>query len=423
MAKFDARRDMAINGDERRPGAYALTTAGLRKFGRPEFEIIGVPEIATKAVAANIIYDLADYTVNNAEIRSGEVTVLPKRLEGSDEEPLLFVMKVLWSRQPTGGLFAKMTGKGDPGVLRIVEQKADSADAVPLPLIAMAMVYRAEALRVTNQPEAALLELEGAISIFPGDRTERPGVRLKLGSKDIEGDDNWQNGTAYRRWSTLASKVEGNVYQETFTRCPPLASFELGASLSELASLELADIRQQIEKIKTQNLNAFSVSPGPHSELVMFASPLWRLGAGGRARRGMALLPKGFEQHYFVGDARKALESDSRLVDAVAETVFNSRTTPWHLLPFVHLAREIYGDASSEAKAEVTGTFHPVDELASALLADVGRSVRAGLTIEEIRGRLGLGPAVRDSRAEEKMATLDAWETERYNAAISGPSA
>jgi len=410
---FDAQRDTVIRVAEGAPGLYTLTTDGLHRQGRPELEITGVPEVAAKAVAANVVNDLADYTVNRAEVKHGQYVTLTKRLAGSTKEPLVFALKALWGRPPSGGIVARLTGKADRGVLRIVHPAAESADAVPLTLLASAMVHRAEALALVDRAEEALAELEAAIQLYPGEPTDGPRPRLE----GVDGDDNWQNRTAYRRWTRLAAKLGGDVYPAAFARCAPLAERKLGATLAAIAALD--EVRPQVAAIVAANLAAYQPRPGPTEELVIYRSPLWEPGGSGESRIGLTMLPRGFEESYYAGDARRALESGA-LVDAVAEAVAAHRHAPWRLLPLVDLGYAIYGDEAVPVAPAERRPGNPSHLLASALLADGARCVRAGMTVEMIRDRFADPQAAASPEAAERIAALEAWEAERYVAAVVG---
>jgi len=130
------------------------------------------------------------------------------------------------------------------------------------------------------------------------------------------------------------------------------------------------DVRPHVASIALANLAAYQPHTGPTEDLLIYRSPLWERSGRGESRVGLTMLPRGFEESYYAGDAREALEGGA-LVDAV--------------------------------------------------LADGARCVRAGMTLGEIRDRFGDPEASPSPVAAEMLAALEAWEAERYLAAVALP--
>ena len=147
---FDPNRDIKIEASETNGGVYTLRTRGLTAQKRPELEIAGVPEAALHA-AGGVVNMIAEYTVSKAEVLAGQ-NVGNVIAAGEDGAELLLVVRAVTAEPPAkSGLWSKLSGGGDKGVLRLVDAAGKDSEP-PLTALATMLVHRA-AIRLAKGDE------------------------------------------------------------------------------------------------------------------------------------------------------------------------------------------------------------------------------------------------------------------------------
>jgi hypothetical protein len=76
VGELDAREHIVIHAESGDPAGLWVHTHGLIKFGRPEFEIYGVPEAMWKGLSVAFL-DLAMYVIGGALVKPGDTIGAP----------------------------------------------------------------------------------------------------------------------------------------------------------------------------------------------------------------------------------------------------------------------------------------------------------------------------------------------------------
>lgn len=405
---FDANRSIKIEASETSPGFYLLRSRGLADKRRAELEITGVPEAALSA-AGGIINILAQYSVDKAEVLAGQ-NVGNVLAIGDEARELLLVVRTVEAEKAKGGLWSKIAGAGK-GVLRLVD--VDGPDtAAPRTALATMLVHRAAVRRAKGDDEGARTELEAAVLTFPGE----PGAGSPPSIDGVDGVLDWQNHLAYLDLAALAgddADAAAAHFGEALVRSDELARRELGATAAAVQALGEAEIEREAKRVLAHNLGDIRRGPGPTDALVTVASPLWRLGDDGASVRHAALVPAAMLGLYYEGAAAEALARDG--VTLVTRILAAPGSPRWRAAWLARGSREIWLDESAPVLERIEpAPAHPAAGIVSLVLADVGRCLRAGATIEEILARYDNASAI-----DDKLAALRAWESEQYAAAMS----
>ncbi len=416
-AKFAANRDIKIEASETPGGLFTLRTRGLADKRRPELEVAGIPEVALNG-AGGVLNMIADYSVNAAEVVA-EQTVGNVLAVGDDGRKLLVVVRAVASSIPKGGLWSKIAG-GGKGVLRLVDVTGN-ADA-PLTAVATMLVHRAAVRLAKDDEEGARTELQAAIATLPG--APRAGQAPQIDGAG--GAFNWQTHLAYLDLAVLA---QGDVDQaatyfgDALARSDELARREIGASCDALLALTHDDVLRDAKHVLEHNLENAHRAPGPTSQLMTLASPIWELDDQGRSVRRASLLPARLASSYYDGPVAERLLRDGATL--AAKIVERNGTAPWRAAWIARETRSAWISDDAPFLEPVRAPAHAADGIVSTLLADVGRCFRAGATDEEILARYGARSSDDEQASAElvaieaKLTELATFEGEQYMQAMS----
>lgn len=404
---FDANRDIKIEASVAPDGTYGLRTSGLAAQKRPELEVVGVPESLLHSAAA-VLNDVADYTVNRAEVLAEQNIAFELAVKDNDESLLLAVRAEQAVAPSNGGFFGKLLGGGNKGVLRLVDVAARGS-ASALTAIASMQVHRSKVRLARGEEDAAREDLRAAVEAFPGgpDGDAREGAEIEADG----GAYNWQNHLAWLMLAELDDSV--TCFGDAVQRSRRLAREELGGTLEEIAATDAATARQVAERVLSENL-ARSEAPATANSVVF--SPVWEVTAdGSQAFRRASLVPVGFRELYFDGIAAERLrEHGARLA---TDAFVAARGAPWTIAWRFRALRNVWLDrnAPRQPLAEVL----PAAGLVSTILVAVGRAFRAGASADDVAGYLEGRPS---PALEKALLGVDAWELEQYERALFGGS-
>jgi hypothetical protein len=399
---FDANRDIKIEASQGEDGSFTLRTKGLADRKRPELEIVGAPEPALRA-AANVLNDVADYTVNKAEVLADQNVGFGMESPGEGDRSLMLVVSAVATAAPSGGLWSKITG-GGKGVLRLVDVVGEK-NAPPRTALATMLVHRARVRLSQEDPAGARAELQAAIATLPGEKNA--GRAPKVGDWR-ECDFNWQNHLAYLALADLDD--DPAQYAEALSRSDDFAERELGATLASIDTSDAARLEALAKEIVDTNVDP-DRRPGPSDALAIVASPIWEVEPdGGHARRA-TLIPKAFTELYYEGRAAERLRASGAKLAARALAGRDAATLAWR----TRVTRNMWSsfDAPFGKRLE---RYAPAQGVLSAILAGIARCFRADATEDEIAAYL----AGESSQSfDEKIAALESWEGEQYMSAMS----
>lgn len=411
---FEANRDIKIEASQAADGSYSLRTKGLAPRKRPELEIVGVPEALLRA-AGVVLNQVADYTVNRAEVLAGQNVGFELSLEG-DDVPMMLAVRAEPSVTPSSnGFFKALIGGGNKGVLRLVDVDAKAnTDAPPLTALATMQVHRAKIRLAKDDAAGAKEDLQAAIRAFPGVPERDVGSPVNVG--DGESVYNWQN---HRAWLALAELEDSaQSFGDALQRSHALALAELGGTLERIATTDAETARAMAERVVTENL-AQNVGPipAPTPAMTVVLSPLWEASAdGSQTFRRAALVPAGFRELYFEGAVAQSLrEHGARLA---ADAFTTAREAPWTIAWRFRPLRMMWLDRN--APTLPIGEPGPAAGLLSTLLVAVARAFRAGASADEAAAYLAGRPT---PALEKELLALDAWEIEQYERAMFGAGA
>ncbi len=354
MSAFIAARDLRIDGVHGADGSVTLHTRGLTARGLPELAIANVA-IEDSKLAAAVINRVAEYVANTKPIHDGErVAIVAK----------------------SAALIASLRAAPEHGeYLEIIEPLDDMA---PLQtLLATMRLWRAEAAIDENDLEAAYDWLVTAIEAFPGDPARREGPTIAL-------PFNWENHLAYAR---LASLVEGDeaveLLAQALERCATFELAQLGDPSELLRSVQpFGSVSRVVEMIES---NRASMRRDVGTGVVATASPIWRRGEDGMARRRLAIVP---EDHAYTGEA---LLADRRWLGLAADLAYEYTASPARLLCLTRDTVGFWEDGTTDAPETVTGMpYETGDQLLSFAVAHVARLVAASCTFAEAAAVCGL---------------------------------
>jgi hypothetical protein len=279
--------------------------------------------------------------------------------------------------------------------------------------IATVMLHRANCCVVTGEPERGLAELRAAISFMPGE----PSAEVPP-TFDVDGAINWGNHLSYLRLAELVGDVEegDRLVRAAYERFGWLASEQLGASTWELSRLLEHELVREANRIIETNLGRPRIGERVDS-LQIIASPLWTPGDDHKSVRKGSLVPHAFVE-YCYGAALKDPATSAALAQIAVACVMRFRDQPWRLAKLTAEARKLYINAEAPV-LEVVAVRQPSHLVLSALLAEAGRLLRAGASLDEIRAHFGLDADARlHESLADKLAALEAWEGEQYIAAL-----
>jgi len=424
VPRRSAQMSMNIMKDasEASDGTYAIRTQGLHAHRHAELEIVGIPRPAVEAAAK-----LIDYVIEvvierkGAQLKHNQNVGFPLTIEGHEDVPPVFVgVRAVQAEPAAGGFFARMRGTAK-GVLRLADL-FDSKTDVPLTAVATLMLYRANCRVVTDDIPGAVVELKAAIEMMPGGASATRMPSFDTGDARF----NWQNHLAYLRLSELLTdeNERASILGRTYAQFEWLAMDEFGATVGELAKLGEEDLLEEAKRILQTNLENPMLVPGPHEGLRSVGSPIWTPGAEGTSVRAASLIPAGFVDYYYGVELKKD-DIRQAVAEIAAAGVFLHRAGPWRLLEMTENARGLYKGVDSPVAAAAADR-HPAHTLLSAVMAEASRYLRAGASLDEIRAAFGLDANDPGNLAEglaQKVAILEAWETEQYVRAIGGGTA
>lgn len=412
--RFDANRDMKIDAAQGEDGLFTLRTKGLALRRRPELEMAAVPEGALRAAGA-VINRVAEYTVNTAEVHSGQRIGLTLGDDEDDADALMLALRTIVADAPKTGFFARLGG-GGKGALRLVDLATEDAGA-PLTALTTMLVYRARVRLADEDVDGAREELRTAIEIFPGEEDTGSGPVIGDGTAAF----NWQNHLAYLTLAELEGDAgdedeAATLFGQALARSDELAFAEIGAPLRDLTSTDAEGLERIAASIVEHDLSRdprFDGVPVPSAAHAVLVSPLWEPVGDGKVGRRASLVPAGFRELYYEGAAASGLRSAGARIaaNAVREALADPARLAWSMRD----VRGLWKDDHAPV-VETIGDLHPAHGLLSTLLVFVGRCFRAGATEAQIVA--GLAGTDDDALAELLTAESE-WERAQYSAALS----
>jgi hypothetical protein len=273
------------------------------------------------------------------------------------------------------------------------------------------LVYRAKVRREGGDEEGAREELRAAIEIFPGE--EGAGAAPVIG--DGSAVFNWQNHLAYLALAVSDAEDGAAFYRRALARSDELSLTDIGARPRDLAEVDPFELDPIAEQILGHNFadDPKCAIPAPSSAQAVLVSPLWDLVEDGNIGRRASLVPAGFRELYYDGDAAEGLRrAGARLA---ADAVRDALTDPAGLAWRIREARARWMDPDAPV-AETIGEPHPAHPLLSSVLVYAGRCFHAGATEEQIAARLR---GERDETVSALLEAESAWDTAQYAAAMS----
>lgn len=417
---MDIQREMKITVAEDAAGAICnLITDGLAKAGRPELELVGVPEEFARD-AAGVLNLLADYTANKKQVSAGERVAI-----GLSRAHL--IVQLIKSPTPApaapqkAGFFSKLLGGGPQAPLRVVSAEPNaSIEESPREAIATLMLERAARMldAEDGDPEAGRAELQRSLQYLPGDPSRARPSPFQGVIYNVEN---------HLTWYELAQLTEGpestRLMTEALRRSPDLVAQELGMFADELPRIAEGELEEHARLIIEANTRGDyiveSLGPGP---VAILSSPLWIAGDDSDALRKAALLPPRYADLYYTGAGAQALTSKP-IAALAAEAVRAHASDPLSLALHLRGARAAWFDPSAPVKS-LGLRWEPAFGPLSLAIAHAARAYAAGCTDEEVRASLGLGTdeAAKTSAAEklaQQQSYEDAWKAEALGEGLS----
>lgn len=397
-------------------GTFTVRTNGFATQGRPEVEIGGVPEVAVQPAAKLIDYVVEAATAKGAPLVAEDTVGVPLVLEGEHGEhsSLAIVVRLITREPPSGSLFARLRGTGDPGVLRLADLMGARA-APPFGSIATVMLHRAMSRSITGDAAGAVAELRASLALVPGHVAAGPPPKDEFRGLNL----NWQNHQSYLRLAELVDVSEATALQQTVYGLNPWLSVrELGYAGPTLNLPPEGVLAQETMGMVQRNLSVVGTFASPTPQVRCVLSPLWTVHDGHSVRQ-LTVLPACFVDYYHGGRLAHP-EVTGGVARLVASCLTRHASRPWELAAMTKWARETY---RGEGIGDSLGPARPWWFLASAVVAEAARYLAAGATWEELQSVFGVAEGrahVPDSLAQ-KMENIRASEVEHYIGALESP--
>lgn len=420
-SKFDPQKDMTIDvfiGAERVteavPGqAMRLVTNGLAARKRRELEVVGIPpELAPAAAVA--LNHVAAYVANEKEIKNGQSF-------GLRVGPCLMV-----------GRGFEAVSHGQP-VLRLGDISETAAtETPPKQVIASTEWVRGLAV-LESDPDTALNRWRQSVDFFPGDPTN---AQYRFGEGQVV---NQENHLTYLSLARHDSERAANWYRMALERSSVALAHELGGPLPDAAAREqVIEAAQQLvtalqDSAEILPLGGATTDPSEArgAELMaMFPAPMV-LAFGNTLRRMVSVLPFPFRAYFYESPVREQLQN-AQVYAVAAELYALAATDPVRVLELTRETRGIYlselealepyGESDNAIPSKVFEYSAAPEvnvQLLSRILADLGRRLAAGLTLDEVRASLDLmNDAALKASAESKQNAQAEQEARYYMAAM-----
>ncbi len=421
-AGFSANRDIqiaAFDGDKPisvvEPGhSYRLVTSGLAKFNRREIEVVGVPVDLAEG-AASLMNEVANYVVNVKQIENGKSWAQD------------------YGQTTVAARCFELSSHGQD-VLRVVDlEHQEPVETPPLTAITAYSYMKALSLQEKGDDEHALKLLLSSAKLFPGDPKAQ---HYNLRNNAIINQQNWLTYVALAR---AAEKDQDRYFRMALERSPELLRYELGTEqLPVVAKGDLAkDIKFLVEAAQKGpggepwGKRAKDAESAKGADIMSFLiSPIVEPGSDGMISRAVNPAPVPFRAFFYEDPVAGSLRKPET-IDLVADLYTKYQSDPIALVLLTRTVTRLYlgetepnavfglpSDGSAPRKSEGTA-YRPHLKVVSALVADVGRRLAAGMSIPEIRATSGLtGDASLRKTGEAKLAALEEREGTWYSAAI-----
>ena len=404
MARFEPARDMKINGTPSADGVgFLLRTDGLSQRGVPELEMTHVPEEHAKNAAA-VLNSIADYVANHSRVEDGQ------RVAVTSPHGALIARLAPGPALPPQGIWGKMFKNG-----RRVQRVIEAVDAIEYPkvLLSTMMLWRARALMLDGQNEAARAELLRSIGWFAGDPEKRADLFMGF-------PYNWENHLAYAALAEISPTEERFGWlAKAFERSEEFERFVVGDSADELRVLDASEVADRVLEITAENADPAKQLPVA-SGVTMIASPLRtrvELETEMVADRRMTIVPTLCVQYQSAGTI-----DSSELCQLITDVIAAHSADAARLAIMTAEIRDIYEGGNDEAPSlGQPRAYRAGDRMVSLLLADVARRSFAGLTLPELRATYGVSSDdTMRKQAEFKMVNLTAREGDAYASIVGG---
>jgi hypothetical protein len=407
QSRFDANRDIVIDGEPDEAGHYRMWTQGLSARGQPELEMVKVPEAHARDAGA-ILNAVANYLVND----------LPKGRSLKDGESLAVsagqILVPLRARSST-------LPEGSRG-FRLLDFSGESLEMMASQAIATVKVAKAW-LSMTAESgsdhESALALIDDAIALWPGD----PEFRERRGPAGAT--LNYENYLAYLTKAALMEDdaEADNAYREALQRSALYELEELGVKPERLKGLGEAELEAAWKAAEasgaTTEMPAMGLPGGPSFVI----SPIVYSTEQGELAAHVAIVPWNLKRY-----AATKLTDEYRAL--AWELVRHASTHPGDVLAAARETHWFYESKPVPLGAEsnmqkVLGSSVPIAaRIMSIVRADLQRRQVAGLKPEQVRAVYGLELKAEALRAaRDLMEKLRAAEAREFAAAVSGGAA
>lgn len=409
--KFDPAKDLDVitwfDGevvedlkDVPHDAALRLVTAGLVGWKRLELELVDVPlPLAYRGLA--LLHQVAVTTVEGEPLQHGGSW----RTEAAN---VILEARVARVKAREGEVF------------RLVDPPGDQPTARQL-LATLAFLRGLDAL---DEDQAAAVDLwRGAVHAFPG----AAGSPLKQ-----ETLDGWINEQNFLCWLALARYDEPSLraahYEAALARSAAFFRAEFG--VDSLPPATAQDVAAEVRALLATLLDGeLAIAWGPErlreegrdgADLAaMYPSPIVEAILGELSQQ-LVMLPLRFRAYFYEAPVRERLSSDE-IVGLVAELYLAALASPARVLALLFETRNVLSSREMSPEsllavpdvgaARVMVSAGPRAPVLSRFIADVGRRLSAGCSLDEIRAAYGLLEVASEREAaSQKMAALQAGE-------------
>lgn len=411
IAAFDGDRPVAVTEPGR---SYRLVTRGLARLNRREIEVVDVP-VALVESTATLMNAVANFTVNVEPIGNGESWA-------QAYGPIVVAARCF-----------ELSSHGE-GVLRLVDIENRVLVAAP-PLTAITSYSYLNALALLDEGKDNLAKetLLSSVALFPG---SPDADHYHLPNNAIANQQNWLTYLALTR---LADRDQDRYLGLALERSPELLQYELGTE--KLPVVAADDLKHDVAFL----IDSAQKSPGgePWGQrakdaeaargaaiMSLLVSPVLEPGTDGKMARSIRPTPVPFRAFFYEEPVATLLRS-KETVEIIADLymkhqsrpidlILLTRKTSWQYLGETEPAEAFGMTAESSAPRQIQGVaYRPHLKALSALAADVGRRLGAGLSPAEIRATTGLtSDASLRATGEAKLAALEVREAAWFTAAL-----